>query len=230
MYCIKCGVELADSEKRCPLCDTRVYHPDLETGTAPPFYPPNDPTVKRMNRRAILFLIALFSLILVVQLFVFDLRFTGGVGWSYYASGAVILVYVCAVLPIWFRRPNPVVFVPVSFGTVMVYLIGICHMTGGNWFYTFALPVLLGAAIITTAVLVLVRYVRGGYFYISGGAVLATGAYTFLLEKMICYTFSTHFYFWSLYTMIGLGLLGVALLVCGIVAPFRSYLAKKFFL
>lgn len=29
MYCIKCGVELADSEKVCPLCGTRVFHPDL---------------------------------------------------------------------------------------------------------------------------------------------------------------------------------------------------------
>ena len=26
MYCIKCGVELADSEKVCPLCGTRVFH------------------------------------------------------------------------------------------------------------------------------------------------------------------------------------------------------------
>ena len=38
MYCIKCGVELADSEKVCPLCGTRVYHPDIEIKTAePPF-------------------------------------------------------------------------------------------------------------------------------------------------------------------------------------------------
>ena len=29
MYCIKCGVELADSERVCPLCGTRVFHPDL---------------------------------------------------------------------------------------------------------------------------------------------------------------------------------------------------------
>ena len=33
MYCIKCGVELADSEKVCPLCGTRVFHPDLPCGS-----------------------------------------------------------------------------------------------------------------------------------------------------------------------------------------------------
>ena len=29
MYCVKCGVELADSEKKCPLCGTPVFHPDI---------------------------------------------------------------------------------------------------------------------------------------------------------------------------------------------------------
>lgn len=30
MYCIKCGVKLADSEKKCPLCNTIVCHPEFE--------------------------------------------------------------------------------------------------------------------------------------------------------------------------------------------------------
>ena len=33
MFCVKCGVELADSEKVCPLCGTRVFHPDLPCGS-----------------------------------------------------------------------------------------------------------------------------------------------------------------------------------------------------
>ena len=36
MYCVKCGVRLADTEKVCPLCATRVYHPDLEQPKTPP--------------------------------------------------------------------------------------------------------------------------------------------------------------------------------------------------
>mgnify|MGYP000840753951 CR=1 FL=1 len=39
MYCIKCGVELADSERVCPLCGTRVFHPDLPCGQGEPPYP-----------------------------------------------------------------------------------------------------------------------------------------------------------------------------------------------
>ena len=44
MYCIKCGVELKDSEKRCPLCGTPVFHPDIKQPKGekpyPEFYSP----------------------------------------------------------------------------------------------------------------------------------------------------------------------------------------------
>ena len=39
MYCINCGVKLADTEEKCPLCATVVYHPDLDRETAEPLYP-----------------------------------------------------------------------------------------------------------------------------------------------------------------------------------------------
>ena len=39
MYCVNCGVKLSDTEKRCPLCQTAVYHPDLPLRDAEPLYP-----------------------------------------------------------------------------------------------------------------------------------------------------------------------------------------------
>ena len=38
MYCVKCGVELADSQRVCPLCGTRVFHPDIPRTPADPPY------------------------------------------------------------------------------------------------------------------------------------------------------------------------------------------------
>ena len=35
MYCVKCGVELADSQRVCPLCGTRVFHPDIPRTPVP---------------------------------------------------------------------------------------------------------------------------------------------------------------------------------------------------
>ena len=66
MYCIKCGVQLADTEKKCPLCDTVVCHPDFENTAERTLYPgkklpKNPPRSKALNGAGIiLFLIPLF--------------------------------------------------------------------------------------------------------------------------------------------------------------------------
>ena len=56
MYCIKCGVELADSERVCPLCGTRVFHPDLPCGQGEPPYPPDEhPRHEEVSRIGVAF-------------------------------------------------------------------------------------------------------------------------------------------------------------------------------
>ena len=40
MYCVKCGVKLADTEKKCPLCGVAVFHPELTQEEGEPLYPP----------------------------------------------------------------------------------------------------------------------------------------------------------------------------------------------
>ena len=231
MYCIQCGVELAASEKVCPLCGTRVYHPELGAPTGEPTYPPRRPEHRHINRHAPLSLITLLTVMLCLQLVVLDMRAGAGLRWSYYAAGALVMVYILAVLPIWFRRPNPVIFVPCDFATVTLYVLGVNLLTDGDWFLSFAFPVIGMLGLLTTTVITLCRYVRRGYFFIWGGAVMALGAYLVLLEMFIHITFSpVHQIFWSLYPLIGCVLLGAFLLLAGMCRPLREALEKKFFL
>ena len=66
MYCIKCGVELADSEKVCPLCGTPVFHPDLPCGQGEPPYPPDHrPRVDEVSRAGVLFVLTVLFLLTV---------------------------------------------------------------------------------------------------------------------------------------------------------------------
>ena len=51
--------------------------------------------------------------------------------WSGFASGGILLLYVLTVLPLWFKRPNPVIFVPVDFAAIILYLLYIDLATGG---------------------------------------------------------------------------------------------------
>ena len=153
MYCVNCGVELADSETVCPLCGTRVFHPDLPRKQAPSPYPA-DPHGKpeEVNRSGILFVMTMLALLPAVICLLCDWRINGGIVWSGYAAGAIGLLYVLIVLPMWFSHPNPVVFVPVDFAAIGLYLLYIDLVTKGGWFLSFAFPVTGAIGLLLTAV------------------------------------------------------------------------------
>ena len=231
MYCIKCGVELADTEKSCPLCGTTVYHPDLAQKAVAPNYPPYRRPHSRINRRGLLFLISMFYLMLAIQLVVCEFSIFDELNWSLYAIGGLALSYIFIILPTWFSRPNPVIFVPCDFAAVALYLWFINDFNKSTWFVTFALPVIFWAALIVTAVIALSRYIGRGYFFIFGGASLLVGAFIVMIETLLHLTFAPpKFYFWSVYPLIAFTLLGIALIIVGICRPLRESIAKKIFI
>ncbi len=230
MYCIQCGVELAASETKCPLCGTIVYHPDIKTKPGRPPYPPYAKPNLRVNLHGALLITTALFLMLILQLIVCDYTIFNSLTWSLYASGGLLLVYIFFVLPSWFPHPNPVIFVPCDFIAVGGYLLFINLYTGGDWFLSFAFPVVGMVAVIVCTVITLCKYVKRGYFYILGGAFIAAGGAMLLFEFLMSITFElVTFYFWSVYPLIGCTLIGISLIVIGICKPLRQSLAKKFF-
>ena len=231
MYCIRCGVELAESETRCPLCRTRVYHPDLEIPIGEKLYP--NTAVKPRNMMSvagILFLITVGFAIAALVMLECDFEITGHIDWSGIAVGALLLIYVSAVLPSWFKKPNPVIFVPCAFATASVYLLYINFSVGGDWFLSFAFPIVGALGLIVTAAVTLFRYLRKGYLYVTGGLMIALGGFTVLVEYLLYVTFQTGgILVWSIYPLTALFLSGMALMVIAICKPLRATLQKKFF-
>ena len=231
MYCVNCGVELADSETVCPLCGTRVFHPDLQrVQTDAPY--PRDLHKKpdEVNRSGLLFVLTMLVLLPAVICLLCDWRINGKIVWSGFAAGGIGLLYVLIVLPMWFRHPNPVIFVPVDFVAIGLYLLYIDLAVNGHWFLSFAFPVTGAAGVLLTAVVALVRYVRGGYLYIFGGALILSGGLAVLIEFLLNETFGIHeVLFWSLYPMAAGVILGGMLLVIAICKPLRKSLHRKFF-
>lgn len=231
MYCINCGVKLADTEKTCPLCGTAVFHPEIRQPEAEPLYPFQSFPAPRVNPRSGLIVLTTMFLLPILITLQCDLQINGAVTWSGFVAGALLAAYVILVLPYWFRRPNPVIFVPCGFAAVGLYLLYIDLATGGDWFLSFAFPVTGGIGLIVTAVVVLLRYLRRGRLYILGGAMLALGAFMPLMEYLIVITFDRpRFVGWSLYPLIALGLLGGMLIFLAIFRPARETMERKFFL
>lgn len=231
MYCINCGVKLADTEKHCPLCATPVYHPDLKQPAGEPQYPLyHYPELPVGPKTALLIITALFLLPIIVT-FPCDLLIDGRLNWFGYVSGALTVLYATFILPFWFKKPNPAIFVPITFLCVGLYLLYINLATGGSWFLSFAFPLVTFLGILYTTVATLLRYIRKGRLFIFGGASLALGLYIPLIEYFLVITFSgLHFTGWSFLPLVVFVLLGGFLIFLGIHKPTREIMRRKFFL
>jgi hypothetical protein len=230
MYCVQCGVKLADSEKRCPLCGLDVYHPQLQLPSGKPTYPPVPPAGKSLNVKGALSMITFLCLLVCGALLFCNLKINHEFSWSAYAMGGIGFLYVVTVLPWWFQKPNPVVFVPLSFATAMGLLVLINGMTQGDWFLSFAFPCFGGIALLITAVVALCRYLKRGRFLVFGGAFIALGCFMMLIEFFGHLTFGGNGFSWCFYPLGCCCAVGIFLLVAGCSTTLRDWLKRKLFL
>ena len=231
MYCVNCGVKLSDTEKRCPLCQTTVYHPDIPRLEAEPLYPQGQNPEPQISSLVVQFIVTAIYLLTMAVCLVCDLQLGNGIVWAGYVIGGLLLSYVVILLPLWFRKPNPVIFVPCDFAAAGLYLLYIKLATGGNWFLSFAFPITGFVALVVTAVVVLRRYIRRGRLYVFGGAVLAMAGLMPLMEFLLVFTFpSIPFIGWYLYPLMVLGVVGGMLIFLAICRPARHAVAQKFFI
>lgn len=231
MYCIHCGVKLADTERQCPLCGTVPFHPDIPFVEAEPLYPSDRQPVTAISPLAALIVVTTAVLAALTVTLLCDLRIFGGITWSGYVIGALLTAYEIFILPFWFKKPNPVVFVPCAFATVGLYLAYINFAVEGDWFLSFAFPIVGAVGLIVTAVVVLTRYLRRGRLYIFGGAAIAAGVFAPVMEFLLNLTFGhAQRFLWSFYPMAALVLLGGMLIFLAICRPARESMERRFFI
>lgn len=229
MFCIKCGVRLADTEKKCPLCGTVVYHPELTQADARPLYPKNQHPKIQPNPATFNGIMIIIYLIPILICLMSDLKRNGAIDWFGYALGGILVSYIVTALPLWFEHPNPVVFVPCDFAAVALYLHYICYASGGTWFLTFALPITGGLALIVCTIVTLTHYLKRGKLYIYGGSMIAFGGWFLMVELLLDLTFNVAFIGWANYPLIVLVLMGGALIYLGINHSARAVMERKLF-
>ena len=230
MYCIQCGVQLADTEKSCPLCGTVCYHPDRSRPEAEPLYPKDQHFQSQVSPSGVMGALTVLCLIPIVICLLCDLRVNGQLNWAGYVAGAIALFYVIFLLPFWFRKPNPVIFVPCGFAGVALYLMYIDWFLSGGWFFPFALPLTGGICVIFTTMTVLLKYVKKGKLFIFGGCAMGLGIFAQVVEHLAVWNLESAPAGWAVYPAVMLLLLGGYLIFLGICRPARESMRRKFFI
>lgn len=178
-YCVNCGVELAPSEKLCPLCGVEVINPAQPMPDNPwqPYPHRDDPLIERMNRR---FIAAVLSIALAFPTAIclaIDYIYVGHLSWSLYVAGALTMLW-CWVAPAFlFKKPRFLTVMPPVSISLAAYLYGIEALQPQpvQWFLPFALPLVLWLTALITLLALLgqAKIIQG--FAIPASILVAVG-------------------------------------------------------
>ncbi len=214
-YCVQCGVELAASEMRCPLCGVPVQNPAAppDPNAPRPYPPPAESLEEKGSRRYAVVLGSILLGLPAALCLLVNLLLGGRITWSAYVVGALGMLWVCILSPVVLRRAVLPFCIAADSAALALYLLLIYLWSGrGGWYLPLALPlVVLCGALLLLTVEVLVRAKLRLLQKISvvlGGVILLVGGI-----EVVCdlYSQSTIRLTWSPFVM--LPCLAIALLL-----------------
>lgn len=232
-FCVNCGVELADSEPRCPLCGTEVVNPADKSAknSTPPFPRVNTIPAPHVSRGSLLKLFSLIFLLPVIICVVCDLSVNNVFDWSGFVIGGSVLVYIMTIIPMIPRRPHAFACISLDFISLLAFLIYIEQKTSGVWFVPFALPLTAILTALIIAIVALGIYSSISPLVLSAISIFAGGFFCLATELLIDFAFIGEFRMvWSLYPLVVSALLALILLFIDSNKPLRERLARRFFI
>jgi len=231
-YCVNCGVRLADSEARCPLCGVPVVNPAEPDRvlSEPPFPPQATHAASLRERRAALVSAAILLLIPLLSTLVCDLALNGEVTWSRFVVAGYLALYAFLFAPAAFRRHRVTYSILTDYAAVLLSL-GLLNLyTGGRWFASFALPLttVFGALIYT--VYLLVRHTPWNMLKVGSAVLGGTGLFTLFTEWLINRTFYPgKTLLWSLFIMIPCVVVSIVFAIVDSSRELKQSVKRRFF-
>jgi len=231
-YCVNCGVELADSEQRCPLCQTEILNPQKpwKEPAERPYSRHVDNLMKKIDRRYFAALAGLLLTIPCVITVLLDIISDARLTWSAYVIGAVALMYVFVLLPLYVKRRRTVLFLAADCAALLLYLLFIDLMNHGGWFWGLGLPLTIAASVCVISLALLFTKTRFSVLVKAGGVLLAVGLFVVWAEIIIrLHVYGAARLVWSLYALIPCLMLAGAALVLEHRKNFKETIRRRLF-
>lgn len=231
-YCIKCGVKLEDSEKKCPLCSTVVYHPDIKQpeNAVPPYPEEHTLLLRQMNKKYKILIISIIIFIPTLLTLICDYKINSEFVWSDIVVSSVCFLYCLIFIPLIFPKKDTLLYLGIDYSALAVFQWYLSYTTGGSWFLPFAFPLICSIALITISAILIKRFTRTSYLFVFAFVFILTGADCVLTEFLINKTFFNKTDFlWSFYPCITFIAVGVILLLINRNKKVKEEITRKFF-
>lgn len=215
-YCVNCGVKLAPSEKKCPLCGVPVQNPAAPwTEPLERPYPRYVETVMRkIDRRYGAALASILLMIPVGVTLIANLISSGALTWSWYVVGGVMILFIAVLFPMLFTRPDPIFCELLDMAVILFYLAMIDWLfSPERWFWPLAFPlVAVSFAFIIALTAILRSKRRPTGLYSAALCVFAAGVLSVLINIIVSdYLESTLLPSWSWYVLVPCLVMGMVL-------------------
>ncbi len=137
-YCVNCGVKLKQSEKVCPLCNTKVINPNNLKDKFTPAYSQVVEKHKEINKKYLCELITVVLICAAIITVLCDLIFTGNITWSIYVI--VSILFLDSKLSfILFKNKFIPLIIDLFATEILIYVIAYLN-NGLHWFYYLVCP------------------------------------------------------------------------------------------
>ncbi|MBR6361050.1 MAG: zinc ribbon domain-containing protein [Clostridia bacterium] len=233
-YCVKCGVELDDSAKKCPLCDTSVYMPNAdasEQDTPAPFS--REKAIPKDAKKE--FAASVITVLLAIPMIVcgiVNLFYRRDGFWSAYVITSVMLFWIIVILPFYLKKIRPYLMWFIDTAAVLAYVYVFFPLRNENddYYLTVALPII---SAVSLCILFFIIWARGKERHWS--AILIHIALDIALISAVTGIISIYYsvawgmiasliVFLSVLSLMGFGI------YCNRSKKVRAWLEKKFFI
>ncbi len=229
-YCVNCGVELENSQGKCPLCDTVVQNPmEPYDPRAKKPYPPRTPEQNlTINRKYYVLLLSIAFLVPALICFVLDLL-SGAIDWSLYPMGAILMVFVFFAVPGLVSKYRLYTSILADGAAICGYLKLVQWLgKGGIWFDSIVFPLLILAVMMTLAMAASIRQRLVAGLLVPAVALVLIGILAIVTELLIGSSVQHALRLtWSPFVLIPCFLVGLALFLVHMNQPLRSQLHRR---
>lgn len=229
-YCVNCGVELDATAVACPLCNTKIYHPEQppakDLPTPYPTIKGKPETVKNTEFTILMTIILLTTSIVCVLLNFFTLQ----VGrWSVYVCGVCAMLWIF-FMPVFFPQKFTA-YVHIALDGLMISLflamISWFHPYN-NWFENIALPIVLLSTLLLEILFIFFIRLKSSLLVKTAMCIISIGIICASLEMVIDLHLRGTFYLgWSAIVLICCAAIDLILMTIRLRSGLRSEIRRR---